>query len=475
MVPLVAFPELVQHYAPFFRPVFSAEAFIEFERYLSGLIVSENKTVDGINRLCVVQSRHQSSLNRLLTASPFMRSDLNESRLSVMDSLPGTQYKRNGVLSVDDTLLTHYGEHCEQIAFLREPHAGQYGWAHNLVTVHYSDAETDYPLRFQRWKPPDVEKLEHGLRAAGIQLKESKRALKETAPHQGRHYWQGVRLRHLRQPEVAAWYETKATIAEQLLHDWVNTYPERKPAVTFDGWYTQPAFCRYLDKTLRLPYVGTLGHDDEVVLPDVPHTRQRLDQFAAQLKQTHQDTLAQGGPPLFKPICIRYKHPEEHYFSYCATERLADFGRQRLVINHSQADLSDQPVYYISNRLFWQSPGITRIRRSSCAARHSPGTRAQRAAQDIRWPVDVYQEEGKAEGLDQYQVRDFQATAASSRRCASSDTWLWWLSCTAYCVQPNKTRLSDTHCNVSSSWSWRAVRPSGGGRPRRNVCGAWRS
>ena len=47
MFPLVAFPELVQHYAPCFKAVFSAEAFIEFERYISGLIVSENVTTHG--------------------------------------------------------------------------------------------------------------------------------------------------------------------------------------------------------------------------------------------------------------------------------------------------------------------------------------------------------------------------------------------------------------------------------------------
>jgi hypothetical protein len=40
--------------------------------------------------------------------------------------------------------------------------------------------------------------------------------------------------------------------------------------------------------------------------------------------------------------------------------------------------------------LYWQSVGITRIRRRS-------------------FPVEVYHEEGKAEGLDQYQVRDFRA------------------------------------------------------------------
>lgn len=69
---------MVQHYAPFFAEVFSAEAFIEFQHSISGLIVSENKTVDGINRLFIYESRHQSSLNRLLAASPFSLERLNQ-------------------------------------------------------------------------------------------------------------------------------------------------------------------------------------------------------------------------------------------------------------------------------------------------------------------------------------------------------------------------------------------------------------
>ncbi len=56
MLPLVEFPALVQHYAPSFASVFSAEAWVEFERYISGLIVSENKTVEGINRLLITKA-----------------------------------------------------------------------------------------------------------------------------------------------------------------------------------------------------------------------------------------------------------------------------------------------------------------------------------------------------------------------------------------------------------------------------------
>jgi hypothetical protein len=87
---------------------------------------------------------------------------------------------------------------------------------------------------------------------------------------------------------------------------------------------------------------------------------------------------------------IHFKGTKEVYYSYCQTHNIHTFSKQRLVINYREADLSDNPTFFISNRLNWQANGITRIRRH-------------------RWPVEVYHEEGKAEGLDQYQIRDFGA------------------------------------------------------------------
>ena len=66
MLPIVEFPEIVEHYAPYFEGVFSAGVFVEFKRYISGLLVSENKTIAGMNQLFVKEKRSQSSLNRLL-------------------------------------------------------------------------------------------------------------------------------------------------------------------------------------------------------------------------------------------------------------------------------------------------------------------------------------------------------------------------------------------------------------------------
>jgi len=256
------------------------------------------------------------------------------------------------------------------------------------VTLHYSDDDTDYPLLFQLWKPVDLAKLETGLRAAHIPLKASKESLKESEPRKWRGYLLGVWQRQQKKhPELRELYDSKLIVAQNLLQHWVEEPPGSDLPVTFDNWFTQPAFCRFLDQTLQRAYVGTLAETDQVHLQT---GQESLKDFADRLKQEHLTALQDGGKAVFHPITISFKGEHETYYSYCNTHHLHTFGKQRLVINYRRADLSDNPTFFISNRLFWQAAGITRIRRH-------------------RWPVEVYHEEGKAEGLDQYQLREFGA------------------------------------------------------------------
>jgi len=387
MLPLVEFPELVEHYAPYFTGVFTEEGLVEFKRYISGLIVSENKSIEGINRLFVIESRNQSSLNRLLTQSPISLEALNRARLGVLSSLPETRLKPEGVLSIDDSLLSHYGQEFDQIAKLYDPVSQSYVWAHDLVTLHYSDDFTDYPLLFELWKPADLEKLEQGMRQLGIPFKADKEALKTSDPRKWRSYLvRAWKRRQKTYPQLEALYKSKLTLARHLLQVWVSANPEWKLPVTFDDWYTEADFCRFLDQNLELAYVGTLSGKNKVNLKT---GQESLNSFAKRLKEEHLQAVQQGQRPIFRRITIPYKGEQEVYYAYCNTHHIHNFGKQRLVINHRQADLSDTPAFFISNRLIWQAAGITRIRRH-------------------RWPVEVYHEEGKAEGLDQYQLRDFQ-------------------------------------------------------------------
>ena len=193
--------------------------------------------------------------------------------------------------------------------------------------------------------------------------------------------------RHQNKDGVTDLYESKFHIAKRLLSKWKESNPGMKLPIVFDKWYTAAPFCRFIDKELKLPYVGTLKVDDKVIVKGQEET---VKDFSQRLNKEHFDNLSKEKKPVFRKISISYKGKRERYYSFCCTIKVKNFGKQRLVINYRDEELKDKPHVLISNCLKWQSTGITRIRRH-------------------RWPIEVYHEEGKAEGLDQYQVRHFEA------------------------------------------------------------------
>jgi hypothetical protein len=249
------------------------------------------------------------------------------------------------------------------------------------------------------------------LQDLGIPLRESKFALKEEEPKKWRQYLLGVWSRNQDEPGVAELYQSKLWIVRDLLRQWVEGHPGLKLPVTFDNWYTQPAFCRYLDKDLELPYIGMLANDNIVILQKGHLT---LEAFADQLKQEHLQAVEEGGKPVFHKIGIPYKGEKETYYSYCHNHRIKNFGKQRLVISFSHPDLSDSPNFYNSNRLYWQSVGITRIRRH-------------------RRPVETYHgaaphHEALLEKLQHQLEIDLDGSVPFWRRATKAQS-LWTLAC----------------------------------------------
>lgn len=390
MLPIVQLPIVVEQYAPEFEDLFNAGAYEHFTRYLSGLMLSDNKTVEGINRLFVKHPRDQSNLNRFLTEGRYDIAGVNLRRIAWLQECPSTRFKKGpplhrGCLSLDDTLLRHVGKHFEGIALLYDHVEKRYVQAHNLVTLHYSDDGADYPLLFQLWRPLDADALEEALLEDGVRIKDKKRELREQFPKKWLKYLRYLAGKNDRLPHVQQAYQSKLSIAQQLLKDFFERYPQEDMPITFDSWYTAGWFCKWIDEELGKAYVGTLTPDTEVFLQD--NQTCTLGQFAEQLKAMH---LGPGQDRAFLPITIEYKGKKETYYSYSKTHSIKGFGKQRLVINHTDENLSSNPVFYICNRLQWEALAITRARRH-------------------RWQIEVYHEEGKAEGLGQYQLRDFEA------------------------------------------------------------------
>lgn len=121
-------------------------------------------------------------------------------------------------------------------------------------------------MHFRLWEPADLETLETGLPTAGVRIRQSQDGLKDHDSKKWRPYLLGLWRRHQHKPEVYRLYQSKLLIAQPILSAFCITRPQDTLPVTFDNWYPQPAFCRFLDKTLKVPYVGTLAADDLVVL-----------------------------------------------------------------------------------------------------------------------------------------------------------------------------------------------------------------
>jgi DDE superfamily endonuclease len=389
MFPLVEIPLVVAHYAPHFRPLFSESEYEHFKKYVSGLIVSENKTIESINRLFVLNVKDQSSLNRFLTNSAYRVEDLQEARLRFLCENEKTKLKstrRNGgVMSLDDTLLVHYGRKFDDIAKLFDHSTNNYVWAHNLVNLHYSDDQIDYPLYFELWRPADMERLESGLRKAGVNIKAAKETLKTEDPKKWRQYLVYLHGRHKNKAEVQKAYRDKIIIAQDLLEQFYSRHPKAELPLAFDKWFTSPKFCKFISRKLKKNYVAGLKSNEQIILSG--SKKITIGDFVERLKAEHLDP---NKAPVFNKVTIRYKGNKEVYYCYYKTHNIKGYGRHKLLISCQEQDLSAPLRVFITNCLDWQ------VQHTSRVGRH-------------RWPVEEYHKEGKAEGLDQYQMRDFDA------------------------------------------------------------------
>ena len=406
---LVDFPSIVKKYAPGFEPCFSPEGYEHFKKAVSGFIVSDNKTLEAINRMFVRNPVDQSCFNKFFNRQNFDLEEVNRTRLDMLQDNGGTRFKEKGVLSVDNSLLKHYGRHFDNIYYHYDYVHKCYRWAHDLVTLHYSDDHTDYPVHFKLWEPPDWEAVAKFFMGKGFKINEQKWADRAREPQKWRNY---IRARYKegrkQHPEVVEIYKTKNHMALLLLRKFCAQYPEWDFPVALDTGFTSAELCGAISGELKRDYVGAL-REDQYITDDADGKEILLKDFLHKLRQKHADPQQK---PVFQTTSYSFKGGKQVCYTYFANHSVRGFDKkQRLVISFLKEDLSDRPNFTVTNRLNWYPSGIMRIRRH-------------------RWPVETYHQEGKAEGLEEYQVRNdkaiqtyiaFIVVAYSMLKCTAHD------------------------------------------------------
>lgn len=390
MMVLIDFPSIVHKYAPYFESCFSAAGYEHFKKALSGFMLSENKTLEGMNRMFLLNSRDQSSFNRFFNRQSFSLNEVHSRRLSMLQDNEATRFKfrkgESGVLSIDNSLLKHYGKYFDNIYYHYDYVNKCFRWAHDLVTLYYSDDQTDYPVDYQLWEPPDWEVVAAFFQSKGYLINEQKWKNRYKEAQKWRNYIRSrYRSGRKKYPEVVNIYKTKLHIAEALLRKFCQEHPEWNFPVALDSGYTSAEFCEIISKDLKKDYVGALREDQTILVKGKKMVLKDL------VQSIREDNGTQRKKIKVQKTSYYYKGEKQTAYTYFANYKVSGFDKkQRLVISFLKEDLSDAPNFNITNRLDWYPSGILRIRRH-------------------RWPVETYHQEGKAEGLEKYQVRNDKA------------------------------------------------------------------
>ncbi len=156
-----------------FRTLFNKPCFNHFVRYIHGLVVSDKKTINSINK-DFMNSKNQSSLNRFLTKYKWDENKLNELRLKEFLT------KRNGgMLILDDSLIEKTGKRIEGVGYLFDHTQNKNILCHNIVSTHYVNGNQT-PMHFELYqKKETAEKFKTKIEI-GIEL--IKKALEFVSP-----------------------------------------------------------------------------------------------------------------------------------------------------------------------------------------------------------------------------------------------------------------------------------------------------
>lgn len=83
MLPITRLPSFIENVLPRFSNIFNKDQMRHFGEYLTGLIISQNKTVAGINSQ-FINHTDQSSKNHFLTQADWDDNKVTEQRLEIV-------------------------------------------------------------------------------------------------------------------------------------------------------------------------------------------------------------------------------------------------------------------------------------------------------------------------------------------------------------------------------------------------------
>jgi len=378
MFPILAIPPSVSEVLNQYREVFCRdEGFDWVSRYITGLLVSPNKTLQGIYALQVFPDRERSPSRRAMHEAVF-EAGWDVDRLAHQHrQIIAPDYRGSGrvVISLDWTYAHH--ERGPKISGVKKRYDYVQGGMRRYQTV----------LTAVVSNREQFDGLDTVVQAPSFQ-KEEEAYLKATDSA----YYESLEGARQRLIELLSYESHQRAYKKR-----TELFVEIVQRLEEEGNFPDVAYVfdnGVLSRSLTL-YIEAQG---KYWLSDLEKSRnitwkgdwRRVDDVAEELRREH--------PQAFRKHTVLLRNGETRTcWIFSKVVRLKRYGKLRLFIVHDEEDLSDTPQYLVTNALHWE------------------GTKAIQTW-SYRWTSEVFHEFGKqATGFESAQVRKEEAVTRHFR------------------------------------------------------------
>jgi hypothetical protein len=385
MLPMVEVPATLRKGLRPYRDLFRREeGFEHVSRYVTGLIVSPNKTLQGIYADQVWEGDKPS--RRAMHEAVFEAGWEAEEVLPRHRRLIAREHQKRGreVISLDWTLVHH--ERGSQIYGTTKSYdyiEKRMGRFQTIVTAVIANRQLIDGIDLQIQQPSFCKEEEEYLQAT-VQPSYEQMEQVRTRVLELLHY-QHHRLAYKKRTEIVV--EIVAQLEEE------GKFPQADYA--FDNGVLTLELTRLIESKGK-HWVSEVESSRHILWKD--HWC-RTDEVATELRQTH--------PESFRRVQVRCRNGErKEFWAFTKTVRLKRYGRKRIAMVHERADLTDKPRFLVTNALHWESGRIIET-------------------WSFRWAAEVFHEFSKqGTGLEAAQVRNEEAVKRHFRLSCLAQSFL---------------------------------------------------
>ena len=369
--PLVGIGTTVQGFLADYREVFCRQAgFDHVRRYINGLLLSPNRTLQGIYAQIVWPAGKQVShraMNEAVFESGWRREDL----MSRHRELIAPRYRGRGrtVISLDWTYAYH--PYSRKIYGAKAAYDYVHGgWSRYQTVVTAAIAN---PYRVD------------GLAVDVQQPNYRKEELAYLTMTQREHYEQLDQVRE-RLLELLHYH-----VHQQSYQKRTEMVVEIVRTIETEGHYPQADYA-FDQGVLTRPLTELIESKGKHWVSEIERTRLIMWDHHWQQVQNVAEQLRTNHPESFRHKIVRCRNGERReVWTFSKVVRLKKYGRKRLVIVHETEDLSDAPRFLLTDALHWDA-----------ARTFSTWT--------FRWPIETFHEFAKQlTGFEDAQLRNEEA------------------------------------------------------------------